>query len=493
MQTKNIISIDQGTSSTKASLYDENFALIDSHQLEFKQFFPFDGWVEHDPKEILESVLFVIKKIFSENQLKSSDIASIGITNQRETSVLWDRRNGEPIYPAIVWQDRRTSKFCEELKLDFEDLIHRKTGLVLDSYFSATKVAWILNNIEGARKKADEGDLAFGTIDSFLIWHLTSGREHKTDVTNASRTMLFNLEENDWDEELLKLFNIPSNILPEICDNASNFGCTSLFGGDISIGGSAGDQQAALIGQRCFKPGEAKCTFGTGCFVLVNTGDDIKLSNNKLLSTVAYRINGEVTFGLEGSVFVAGSAIQWLRDELNFFSSASETEDIIKNVLRPSKVMVIPAFTGLGAPHWDPDARGAIFGLTRDSGIPEITLATLESISFQARGLIDAMKSDGASFSKIKVDGGMVANDWFNQELANCFDLSIERPKNIETTSLGAAYLAGLSAGLCEDLSSLKGGQQDFDKFTPTYEEKELNKNQYKRWLNSLERTKKEF
>ncbi|MDG2061921.1 MAG: glycerol kinase GlpK [SAR86 cluster bacterium] len=485
--TKKIISIDQGTSSSRAILFDENLSFLSSEQEEFEQFFPKNGWVEHNPLDLLGSVLSVTKKLFLSNNLRPSDVASIGITNQRETTLVWDRGSGKAIYPAIVWQDRRTFSLCEELRsanLDAE--IQSKTGLLLDPYFSATKLSWILDHVPGARRRAEKGELAFGTVDSFLLWHLTGGKVHKTDITNAARTMLFNLETNKWDQDLLNLFNIPMNILPEVCDNAHQFGETSLFGGSISIGGMAGDQQSALIGQCCFQEGEAKSTFGTGCFVLVNTGSKMVKSKNKLLSTVAYRLNGKTTFGLEGSIFIAGSAIQWLRDELKFFNNAQEVETVIKKASDTSNVMVIPAFTGLGAPFWDPEARGLIYGLTRDSGIPEITLATLQSVIYQTRSLLDAMKLDGAPISKLKVDGGMVINSWLNQELSNCLRLKVLVPKMVETTSLGAAYLAGLSAEIFPDLESLSSSwkldkQYDFDQKLS-----ERSNTNYERWLRVL-------
>ena len=491
---KKIVAIDQGTSSTRAVLYDDNFHFLSSVQEEFSQFYPEDGWVEHDPEDILNSVYSVTKKLFLETGINPADVASIGITNQRETTLVWDRLTGKAIYPAIVWQDRRTTSFCEELRsLGLEKEIQSKTGLLIDPYFSASKVSWILDNVDGARRKAENGDLAFGTVDSFLLWHLSSGKVHKTDVTNASRTMLFNLIENKWDSDLLKIFNIPDNMLPLVCDNVDDFTNTDLFGGFINIGGVAGDQQAALIGQCCFKAGEAKSTFGTGCFVLVNTGDEMLLSKNKLISTIAYRIKGKTIFGLEGSVFVAGSAVQWLRDNLNFFSNSGETEELIKSAASSSNVVVVPAFTGLGAPYWDADARGAIYGLTRDSGIPEITLATLESIVFQAKSLLDAMKKDGANFCELKIDGGMVTNSWFNQELSNCLGIDVKRPKNIETTSLGVAYLAGLNAGICPDLNSLTNFWSSDQNFEPLASGANNSLRKYKLWRKAVERTKGKF
>jgi len=478
--SKRIISIDQGTTSSRAVVFSDKGELIGFEQLEFKQFFPNDGWVEHDPEEIWLSVVEVLNLSIKRFNLSSSDIASIGITNQRETVVIWDKKTGKPIYNAIVWQDRRTSDFCNSLK-DSQDLIQQKTGLTVDPYFSASKVSWILDQVNGARQRAENGELLFGTIDSFLIWKLTAGRDHKTDVSNASRTMLYNIETNKWDEELLSLFNIPSNLLPTVCDNAYDFGYTELLGGKVSIGGVAGDQQSALIGQCCFEVGEVKSTYGTGCFMMINTGNEIIKSSNKLLSTIAYRLEGKTTYALEGSIFVAGSAIQWLRDGLNFFENASESEDLALQAKDNSRIVVVPALTGLGAPYWDADARGAIFGLTRDTGIPEITKAVLESVVYQTKDLLEAMKNDNASFNSLKIDGGMVANNWFSQELSNVLQVKVSRPKIIETTSLGAAYLAGLHAGLFDTLSSLKENWSIDKEFEP-----QKSRNGYSEWKEAV-------
>lgn len=489
---KKIISIDQGTTSTRAVLFDKKCKFINFEQMEHKQHFPADGWVEHNPEEIWKSVVKVTDKLIKKNSLKPSDIAAIGITNQRETTILWDRKTGKPIYPAIVWQDRRTSEFCDVLKKEkgLEEEIQEKTGLLIDPYFSATKLAWILDNVDGARKKAEKGELAFGTIDSFLIWRLTEGKCHKTDATNASRTMLFDIKSYCWDSDLLRLLNIPEQILPEVCDCTHDYGETSLFGGKLKIGGIAGDQQAALVGQCCFNPGEAKSTFGTGCFLLLNTGSEKLSSTNKLLSTIAYRINGKTTYGLEGSIFVAGSAIQWLRDGLKLFKTARDTEEIVKVRHSDSKVLVVPAFTGLGAPHWDPSARGSVFGLTRDTNIADLTAATLESIAFQTKDLIGAMKNDGASFSELRVDGGMVANNWFSQQLSNVLGLTVLRPRVIETTALGAAYLASLNSGLCPDLDSLKSNWSCDKTFEPEEKKVALLNTKYETWLSAVDRTK---
>ena len=371
-----IISIDQGTSSTRSVLYDGKGQLLDSAQEEFDQYFPKEGWVEHNPDQIWESVLSTLQTLVKKNGIESSEIASIGITNQRETTVVWHKKTGRPIGNAIVWQDRRTSQFCEEL-VKYENIIHQKTGLTIDPYFSATKVNWLLNNIAGAKELAKKGELLFGTIDTYLIWKLTEGKSHVTDVTNASRTMLFNIVEQEWDQDLLDIFEVPNNMLPEVHENVSDFGITNALGGEISIGGVAGDQQAALIGQCCFSAGDVKSTYGTGCFMIVNTGENVLYSQNKLLSTIGYKIYGKTTYALEGSIFVAGSAIQWLRDGLNFFEDSSETELLSEQASEDSRVLVIPALTGLGAPYWDAEARGAIFGLTRDTSKEDIVKGTL--------------------------------------------------------------------------------------------------------------------
>ena len=479
---KYLLAIDQGTSSTRSVLYDDKGRFIDSSQLEFKQYFPKEGWVEHNPEEIWASVLSTLASLVKRNSLVSKDIASIGITNQRETTIVWDKKDGKPIYNAIVWQDRRTADFCSELN-DQIEMVNSRTGLTMDPYFSATKVNWILNHVKGARKRALAGELLFGTIDSYLIWKLSGGMSHKTDVTNASRTMLFNIEEQKWDEDLLNLFKIPRSMLPEVCDNVFDFGTTSVLGGEVSIGGVAGDQQAALIGQCCVKPGEVKSTYGTGCFLILNTGAERLHSQSKLLTTVAYRVNGKITYALEGSIFVAGSAIQWLRDEMEFFSDASDTKKLAMQASDESNVLVIPALTGLGAPYWDASARGAIFGLTRDSTKADIVRATLESVVFLTKDLLEAMSKDNASFNSLKIDGGMVANSWFCQKLSNILGVEVERPKIIETTSLGAAFLAGISAGLFDDLNGLKESREIERTFFP---EKESNK--YLEWKKAVKK-----
>ena len=479
---KYLLAIDQGTSSTRSVLYDDKGKFIDSSQLEFKQYFPQEGWVEHNPEEIWESVLSTLTSLVKRNSLVSKDIASIGITNQRETTIVWDKKDGKPIYNAIVWQDRRTADFCSELN-DQTEMVNSRTGLTMDPYFSSTKVNWILNHVQGARKRALAGELLFGTVDSYLIWKLSGGKSHKPDVTNASRTMLFNIEEQKWDEDLLNLFEIPRSMLPAVCDNVFDFGTTSVLGGEVSIGGVAGDQQAALIGQCCVKPGEVKSTYGTGCFLILNTGAERLHSQSKMLTTVAYRVNGKITYALEGSIFVAGSAIQWLRDEMEFFSDASDTEKLAMQASDESNVLVIPALTGLGAPYWDASAKGAIFGLTRDSTKADIVRATLESVIFLTKDLLEAMSKDNASFNSLKIDGGMVANSWFCQKLSNILGVEVERPKIIETTSLGAAFLAGISAGLFDDLNGLKESREIERTFFP---EKESNK--YLEWKKAVKK-----
>tara|TARA_E500000081_G_scaffold154612_1_gene192089 strand:- start:1056 stop:2510 length:1455 start_codon:yes stop_codon:yes gene_type:complete len=477
-----IIAIDQGTSSTRSVLYDKNGQLIDSVQEEFTQYFPLEGWVEHDPEQIWDTVLSTLKSLVKRNGLTANEIASLGITNQRETTVVWNKKTGKPIFNAIVWQDRRTSKFCEELR-SHESTIHQKTGLILDPYFSATKVNWLLNNVKGSKELASAGELLFGTIDTFLIWKLTEGKKHLTDVTNASRTMLFNITEEKWDDDLLGIFEIPKNMLPKVCDNVSNYGSTTVLGGEVTIGGVAGDQQSALIGQCCFNPGDVKSTYGTGCFMIVNTGEKILYSNNRLLSTIGYRVKGKTTYALEGSIFVAGAAIQWLRDGLSFFEDSADTEALAKNASDKSRVLVVPALTGLGAPHWDADARGAIFGLTRDTSREDITKATLESISFQSKDLLEAMNKDNASFRKLMIDGGMVMNNWFCQNLADVLEVEVTRPKIIETTSLGAAFLAGLNADLFENFSALQKSKLVERTFLPRERE-----NRYVDWKEAVKK-----
>ncbi|MEL7311089.1 MAG: glycerol kinase GlpK [Pseudomonadota bacterium] len=453
-----ILAIDQGTTSSRAVIFDRGLNVVSSAQQEFQQFFPQSGWVEHDAEEIWSSVVAVCREAIDRSGVDVKEIAGIGITNQRETTVVWDRATGKPIAKAIVWQDRRTASICRELSAKGHGpVVEKQTGLRLDPYFSATKIAWLLDHTDGAREKAARGDLAFGTIDTFVLWRLTGGSMHATDVTNASRTALFDIHAQTWSASLLDAFDVPDSVLPEVLDCAADFGRTDpeLFGEPIPVCGIAGDQQAALIGQACFEPGMTKSTYGTGCFVIANTGQNAVNSKNQLLTTVGYRLNGETTYAVEGSIFVAGSAIQWLRDGLQVISDAKETEEIASAHGVEKDVIVVPAFTGLGAPHWDPDARGAIFGLTRGSDRSALVTATLQSIGYQTADLMGALQDDGVQTGVLRVDGGMVANDWFLQFLADVTRLPIERPVNTESTVLGAAGLAGLQAGLFDSLGAL--------------------------------------
>ena len=465
-----ILSIDQGTTSSRAMLFDESGRSAFTAQREFTQHFPRDGWVEHNAEEIWVTTLEVTRAALEHAQAQGRKIAAIGITNQRETTVVWDRASGEPVYHAIVWQDRRTSEYCEGLRAaGHEDAVAAKTGLLIDPYFSGTKVNWILDNVAGARERAERGELAFGTIDCFLIWRLTGGRAHVTDATNASRTMLFNIHEQDWDDELLQMLGVPRGMLPDVLDCAADFGTTdaALFGAAIPIAGVAGDQQAALIGQACFEPGMLKSTYGTGCFMILNTGAQALRSNNKLLTTVGYRLNGEVTYALEGSIFVAGAAVQWLRDGIGIIKSAQETEALAASLDSNAGVYLVPAFTGLGAPHWDPDARGAIFGITRDTGPAELVRATLESVCYQTFDLLEAKRRDGLEPTRLRVDGGMVRNNWLCGFLADILDITVERPAETETTALGAAYLAGLQSGVFESLDDIASRWRSEREFAP--------------------------
>ena len=468
-----LLAIDQGTSSSRTVIYDHEAHVVASEQQEFPQLYPKPGWVEHDPEAIWASVRDVTRGAMQKAGVDASGIAAIGITNQRETTVIWDRESGEPVYNAIVWQDRRTAAYCQAKKNDgLDPTVTAKTGLRLDPYFSGTKVAWILDHVDGVRARAEAGKLAFGTIDSFLLWRLTGGRVHATDATNASRTLLFNIHTQDWDDELLAMFGVPRALLPEVRDCAADFGLAvdECIGGEVPVCGIAGDQQAALIGQAGFEPGMTKSTYGTGCFVVANTGGEALNSDNHLLTTVGMRIGGEVTFALEGSVFVAGSAMQWLRDELRIIDSAPESEVIASRTGVVDDVYVVPAFAGLGAPYWDPDARGAILGLTGGSSRDDIVTATLQSVAFQTVDLIDAMAEDGIRPSVIRVDGGMVANDWFLQFLADVIGAPVERPVNVESTVLGAAYLAGYQAGIVESLSGIGALWQCDARFEPAME-----------------------
>ncbi|NHO33066.1 glycerol kinase GlpK [Acetobacter fallax] len=453
-----ILAIDQGTTSTRSIVFDAKGQEISVARQEFPQYYPNQGWVEHDPEDIWRDAKTTAQEAV-ERSGGVDRIAAVGITNQRETIVVWDRATGKPIHNAIVWQDRRTARLCGELKKDgAEKLVTERTGLLLDPYFSATKLAWILDNVDGARARAEKGELAFGTIDCFLLWRLTGGKSHATDITNACRTLLFDIHRQQWDPDLLRLFRIPEALLPEVKDNSSIFGETTpdLFGRAVPVAGMAGDQQSAVVGQACFKPGTAKATYGTGCFVLLNTGDTPIVSRNRMLTTIAYRLNGKTAYALEGSIFVAGAAIKWLRDGLHLITHASQTDDMATRVPHSHGVYMVPGFVGLGAPHWDPDARGLICGLTLDATEAHIARAALESVAYQTLDLVAAMTQDGGGTAEtLRIDGGMSANDWFCQFLADMLQARVERPKQLETTALGAAYLAGLGVGMWNSLDEI--------------------------------------
>ena len=470
----NILAIDQGTTSSRAIIFDQNLKVRAVSQQEFAQHFPNSGWVEHDAEEIWLTVLATAREALKNAGLSATEIAAIGITNQRETSLVWERATGRPLHRAIVWQDRRTAKTCARMKESgHEPLVTQKTGLLLDPYFSATKLTWMLNEVEGLRQRAANGEVCFGTIDSWIIFKLTGGRVHATDATNASRTMLYNIEKNQWSEELLNLFHVPAAMLPEVKDSAADFGITEaeLFGAPISILGVAGDQQAATIGNACFKPGMMKSTYGTGCFALLNTGQEKVTSTNRLLTTIAYRLGGETTYALEGSIFIAGAAVQWLRDGLGIIGKASDSGVLAEKADENQDVYLVPAFTGLGAPHWDAEARGAFYGLTRATGPAEFARAVLESVAYQTSDLLDAMHKDwqrnDAAETVLRVDGGMVASDWTMQCLADILGSPVDRPMILETTALGAAWLAGSKAGVWPGLDGFSEKWALDRRFTP--------------------------
>ncbi len=487
-----LLAIDQGTTSTRAMLFDGRTGLVSQAQQEFTQHYPASGWVEHDAEEIWRVTLEVCRAALAQAGVTAEQVAGIGITNQRETTLIWDRHTGRPIHKAIVWQDRRTAPFCEQLKqAGHEPLVRERTGLIIDPYFSATKIHWLLSEVPGAREAAQRGELAFGTIDSYLLWQLTGGRVHRTDATNASRTMLFNIHTQQWDDDLLRLLDIPAALLPEVLDSAAAFGVTEsgLFGGGVTIGGVAGDQQAALIGQACFEPGMIKSTYGTGCFMILNTGSQPLLSKNRLLTTVAYRLQGKTTYAIEGSIFVAGAAIQWMRDGLRLFRNASESEELARTAGCEQSVYLVPAFTGLGAPYWDPAARGAILGLTRNTGLADIVAAGLQSVCYQTRDLLQAMHSDGARLETLRVDGGMVVNDWAMQFLADILNVVVDRPRMTETTALGAAFLAGLQVGVFESPEALAALWQGQRRFEPSMEPA-LRERLYDGWRDAVRRVR---
>ncbi len=487
-----LLAIDQGTTSSRAILFDGALKPVAIAQQEFRQIYPAPGHVEHDPEEIWSSVVATVRAALAKAGAAARDIAAIGITNQRETTVVWDRASGRPIHNAIVWQDRRTADACAALRqAGHELMIAERTGLLLDPYFSATKIAWLIDHVEGAREAARAGRLAFGTIDTFLLWRLTGGKVHATDATNAARTLLLDIRSGQWNGELCDLFGVPQALLPSVRDSAGDFGTTDLFGGPISILGIAGDQQAATVGQGCFKPGMMKSTYGTGCFALLNTGEAPVHSRNRLLTTIAYQLDGRRTYALEGAIFIAGAAVQWLRDALKVIGTAPDVNALAEKADPQEQVYLVPAFVGLGAPWWDAQARGAIFGLTRNAGVAEIARATLEAVGYQTRDLLEAMRADwpAASDTVLRVDGGMTASDVTMQFLADVLDAPVDRPTVMETTALGAAYLAGLKAGVCPDLAGFAARWQCERRFTPRMDA-QTRARKWAGWQDAVRRTR---
>src|SRR5690554_7576452 len=488
-----ILALDQGTTSSRAIIFNKKGQIEAVAQKDFEQKFPKPGWVEHDPVEIWTSQVSVVTEALSKKNLKAGQIAAIGITNQRETTILWDRNSGKPLYNAIVWQDRRTSAYCNRLKEEgVSETVNDKTGLIIDAYFSGTKIKWILDNVEGAREKAERGEVCFGTVDSWLIWKFSGGKEHLTDITNASRTMLFNIHEQKWDDELLRLLDIPAGILPEVKSSSEVYGTTSgdILSAQIPIAGIAGDQQAALFGQLCYEPGMAKTTYGTGCFLVMNTGNKPVKSQNQLLTTIAWQIGEDVTYALEGSVFIGGAAIQWLRDGLELFRHASESEVLATSIDDNEGVYFVPALTGLGAPYWDQDARGAFFGITRGTTRAHFTRAALEAIAYQVHDVLTAMEKDsGKSTKEMKVDGGAVENNFLMQFQTDLVRCEVKRPKLVETTALGAAYLAGLAVGYWKNREELKELSETDKVFTPQMDEEKASRYLHF-WHKAVERSK---
>ena len=491
---KYVLSIDQGTTSSRAILFDEELSLKATSQEEFPQHFPYSGWVEHDAEDLWATTVDTCRGVIDRAGIGASDIVSIGITNQRETTIVWDKSTGKAIHNAIVWQDRRTAEFCRDLRnAGHTDMFAERTGLLIDPYFSATKLKWILDKVDGARERARRGELLFGTVDSFLIWKLTGGKAHVTDATNAARTMLYDIANGRWSQTICDLFDIPMEMLPEVHDSASEFGVTrgDLFGREIPILGVAGDQQAATIGQACFEPGMLKSTYGTGCFALLNTGDKMVRSNNKLLTTIAYQLNGKPTYALEGSIFVAGAVVQWLRDGLKMIRNASETQPLAEAADETQSVVLVPAFTGLGAPYWNAECRGAIFGLSRNSGPNELAKAALESVGYQTRDLLEAMYADWAgqgAQSVLRVDGGMSASDWAMQFLSDIIGAQVDRPKVLETTALGAAWLAGMKAGIYPQIDEFASQWALEHSFKPSMKE-EVRDQKYENWQRAVAST----
>lgn len=487
-----ILAIDQGTTSSRTIVFDQNMDVVASAQEEFKQHYPHSGWVEHAVGDLWGTVLRTAKAAMAKAQITPADIAGIGITNQRETVVVWDKATGEPVHKAIVWQDRRTAELCDALKAEgFEGEVTEKTGLLLDPYFSSTKLKWILDEVPGLRARAAAGEVLFGTVDSFLIWKLTEGASHVTDATNAARTMLYNIREGQWDAGICARLDVPMAMLPQVRDCASDFGVTSLLGGHIPILGVAGDQQAATIGQACFAPGMLKSTYGTGCFALLNTGDTLVRSQNRMLGTIAYQFDGKPTYALEGSIFIAGAVVQWLRDGLGIIAKAADTHPLAEKADPEQELYLVPAFTGLGAPHWDANARGAIFGLTRNSGPAEFARAALESVGFQTRDLLDAMRSDWPEANAegvLRVDGGMSASDWAMQFLSDIIGAPVDRPTVLETTALGVAWLAGMRAGLYPDQAGFAATWACDRRFVPAMDS-ETRERRYAGWQDAIGRT----
>ncbi len=490
MANQYIISLDQGTTSSRALLVDQEGQIQGMVQKEFKQIFPKSGWVEHDPMEILESQMSVLSQLIKEQNVSASDVKAIGITNQRETAIVWNKNTGQPVYNAIVWQDKRTADICEHMtKSGLTEHVRKTTGLVIDSYFTGTKIKWILDHVDGAKAKAENGDLLMGTVDSWLVWNMTNRENHVTDYTNASRTLIYDIVNLKWDDKLLKFLGIPKSMLPDVKPSAHHFGDYELDGVKIPIAGIAGDQQAALFGQACFKEGTAKNTYGTGCFMLMNTGETPQFSKNGLLTTIGYGLNGKVNYALEGSIFIAGAAVQWLRDGLELIKDAKETEALADSVQGENPVYVVPAFAGLGAPYWDMYARGAVFGLTRDTGKAHLVKATLESLAYQTKDILKAMEDDsGIQLENLRVDGGACANNHLMQFQADILDTEVHRPEVIESTAMGAAFLAGIQVGLWK--------QEDVDQnrpmnriFKPTFN-RVKRKRLYEKWQKAVERTK---
>ena len=489
MTKKYIIALDQGTTSSRSVLFNQKGQIVAIEQQEFEQLFPNDAWVEHRPEDILNSQLETLSRLIKKNNISPKNIVGIGITNQRETTIIWNKKTGKPIYNAIVWQDKRTAPICAELKAqNHQNYVKENTGLVIDSYFSGTKIKWLLDTVEGARKKAENGDLLFGTVDTWLIWNLTQGKVHATDYSNASRTLIYNIKSLEWDSQMCEILNIPKNMLPEVKPSSGLFGYYNLEGIDIPITGVAGDQQAALFGQSCFNKGMAKNTYGTGCFMLMNTGENIQYSKKGLLTTIAWGLDGKVTYALEGSVFIAGAAIQWLRDGLKLIKNAPESEAVALEVKDETPVYVVPAFVGLGAPYWDMQARGAIFGLNRDTGLAHIVRATLESLAYQTKDIMNAIQEDsGIALSALKVDGGACANNLLMQFQADILNTVVERPEITESTALGAAYLAGIGVGLWQKESIVNNRIID-QMFTPQFDNSKIDR-LYKGWQKAVKRT----